>query len=108
MDDESKVDFDPFASEESLQEKSSDALSCIDEEVCKQIMGKMYAGCSDDDTEVEKEPAKDESGSDDGESYAFDSDESEDAGATKKTKKRKRAKKAEEPAPPEVTGIFDR
>ena len=55
-------------------------------------MVKMYAGCSETDTE--KEVAKGETGSDedDGESYAFDSDESEDVGAAKKTKKRKRTK----------------
>ena len=102
------VDFDPFASEESLQEQSSDALSCIDSDVCKGIMVKMYAGCSEDETEVEKEPTKIESAEDDGESYVFDSDESEEMGTKRKTKKRKRTKMAEEPAAPGVPGIFDR
>ena len=102
-----KVDRDPFASEESLEEVSSEALSCIDSQVCQNIMGTMYKGCSDDETEVEQEKdAKVSSEEDDGESYVFDSDVS-DAGV-KKTKKRKRVQVVEKPAEPGVPGIFDR
>ena len=106
LDEKNQVDFDPFASEESLVDESSEALSCIDSDVCHQILVKMYAGCSDDDSETEKE-AKIESDEDDGESYVFDSDQSEDL-TKKKTKKRKRTKAVEKTVEQGEPGIFNR
>ena len=109
LDEKNRVDFDPFASEESLAEESSEALSCIDSQVCKQIIGTMYKGCSDDSTEEEnQEEVKVSSEEDDGESYVFDSDESETAIKAKKTKKRKRVKAVEQPEEVSGPGIFDR
>ena len=52
---ENRVDYDPFESEETVVEESSEALSCIDSEVCDNIMQVMYKGCSEDSSEAKSE-----------------------------------------------------